>query len=67
MLGARIVEFPLCTQNIKLADVMTKTMTACRVFKNLIDKLNVRDSTIQFEGECWNRKYNIILFRVVLE
>lgn len=46
-----VVTLPFVRSEDQLADILTKAVNG-RVFASILDKLNIRDSSVQLEGEC---------------
>ncbi|RDY13828.1 hypothetical protein CR513_01199, partial [Mucuna pruriens] len=54
-LDEKIIRFPFVQFKNQLAGMLTKVV-ASRVFHNLLDKLSIKKSMFQFEGECWHER-----------
>lgn len=46
-----IIALPFVRSEDQLADILTKAVNG-RIFTEILHKLNVRDPTVQLEGEC---------------
>ena len=50
-LDGKIITLPFVRSEDQLADILTKAVST-QVFEQALSKLDVRDPTIQLEGEC---------------